>query len=136
MILQLLKKISQVLTLSLLVIELMSCASIVNGQNQSVSVNTPMAKGATCALENNKGKWFVSNTPGSVTVQRSYHDLHITCDKNGYYHGEKSIASSTKGMAFGNILFGGVIGAGVDMADGAAYDYPADIQVDMTKAKV
>jgi hypothetical protein len=35
-------------------------------------------------------------------------------------------------MAFGNILFGGVIGAGVDVATGAAYDYPAVIEIDMT----
>jgi hypothetical protein len=32
-------------------------------------------------------------------------------------------------MAFGNILFGGVIGVGVDVATGAAYDYPALITV-------
>ena len=39
--------------------------------------------------------------------------------------------SSTKAMAFGNILFGGPIGAGVDMASGAAYDYPNLITVMM-----
>lgn len=32
-------------------------------------------------------------------------------------------------MAFGNILFGGVIAAGVDVATGAAYDYPTMITV-------
>jgi phosphoketolase len=41
------------------------------------------------------------------------------------------VNSSTKGMAFGNILFGGPIGAGVDMASGAAYDYPNLITVMM-----
>jgi hypothetical protein len=34
-------------------------------------------------------------------------------------------------MAFGNILFGGFIGAGVDMSTGAAYDYPDLIHVAM-----
>ena len=34
-------------------------------------------------------------------------------------------------MAFGNILFGGVIGAGVDIATGAAYDYPELIVVEV-----
>jgi len=28
-------------------------------------------------------------------------------------------------MAAGNIVFGGLIGVGVDIATGAAYDYPA-----------
>ena len=35
-------------------------------------------------------------------------------------------------MAFGNILIGGVIGVGVDVATGAAYDYPDLITVQMT----
>ena len=110
------------------------CASIVTGHNQSVSVATTPVYGATCSLENNKGKWYIPSTPGSVTVHRSYNDLHINCEKKGYRKSLKSIASSTKGMAFGNVLFGGVIGAGVDVASGAAYDYPTDIQVPMDRA--
>lgn len=38
-----------------------------------------------------------------------------------------AIEQSTKAMAAGNIIFGGIIGAGVDVATGAAYDYPAVI---------
>ena len=34
-------------------------------------------------------------------------------------------------MAFGNILLGGVIGAGVDIGTGAAYDSPSLITVQM-----
>lgn len=109
------------------------CASIVNGQNQSVSVTTGPVQGATCALQNNKGKWYVPSTPGSVTVQRSYKDLNVNCQKKGYAPAERKIESKTKGMAFGNVIFGGVIGAGVDMADGAAYDYPNEINLDLNK---
>lgn len=115
---------------------LTSCASIVSGNQQSISVNTGHVQGATCALENNKGKWYVNRTPASVTVQRSYTDLVVTCEKKGISHGEKRIASHTKGMAFGNILFGGVIGVGVDMANGAAYDYPVDINVPMGRERI
>lgn len=111
---------------------LTGCASIVNGTNQSVSVNTTPAGGASCSLENDKGKWYVNQTPGSVTVHRSFQDLVINCKKTRYV-GVKKVSSGTKAMAFGNVLFGGVIGAGVDMADGSAYDYPVDISVPMTK---
>ncbi len=110
-----------------------SCASIVSGENQSVSVNTTPVAGASCSMENDKGKWYIPSTPGSVTVHRSYNDLKVSCSKPGYHVMEKDIKSSTKAMAFGNALFGGVIGAGVDMADGAAYDYPTDIQVPMKR---
>lgn len=115
---------------------LSGCASIVNGQNQPLSVETRQKgaalAGANCKLVNNKGTWFVT-TPGSTTVHRSYEDLVVTCDKPDTDTGIVTVKSSTKPMAFGNILFGGVIGAGVDVASGAAYDYPNLITVEMGK---
>lgn len=99
------------------------CASIVSGHNQSLSVATPDCDGASCTLTNSKGTWYVKS-PGSVTVHRAYGDLTVTCAKEGYATATNTVASSTKGMAFGNILFGGIIGAGVDIGTGAAYDYP------------
>ncbi len=114
------------------VVFLSGCASIVSGANQSLSVDS-LSKGtkvaqATCTLTNNKGTWFVT-TPGTVTVHRSYDDLSVKCEKDGLQPGMLAVKSSTKGMAFGNILLGGVIGAGVDAGTGAAYDYPALITV-------
>jgi hypothetical protein len=107
---------------------LSGCASIVNGQNQSVSVDTPGCSPANCELTNDKGKWFVT-TPGTVTVRRAFGNMEVACSKAGFATVSSSVASSTKAMAFGNILFGGVIGAGVDMGTGAAYDYPPVISV-------
>jgi hypothetical protein len=110
---------------------LSGCASIVSGANQSVSV---VAKsdggdvvGAKCSLTNDKGQSFAT-TPGSVTVHRSYGAMVVDC-KTDTSAGSAQVKSSTKGMAFGNILFGGVIGAGVDVATGAAYDHPELITV-------
>jgi uncharacterized protein YceK len=110
------------------------CASIVNGTNQSLSVETrkstaPVA-GASCKLSNNKGTWYVTS-PGSTTVHRSYEDLAVQCELDGTDPGFASVKSSTKAMAFGNIIFGGVIGAGVDIANGSAYDYPPLITIQM-----
>ncbi len=104
------------------------CASIVNGTSQSLSVVT-QPKGATCSLQNNKGKWFVNNTPGSVTVHKSFHNLQVQCQKKGFKPANLSVTSKVKPMVFGNVLFGGVIGAGVDVGDGAAYYYPPLINV-------
>jgi hypothetical protein len=127
---------------SLIVIPLITlagCASIVNGQTQVLSVKTQLqgeeiAK-ADCIMLNNKGTWYVT-TPGTVSVHRSYQDLHITCKKDGVDPGTATVKSSTKAMAFGNILFGGVIGAGVDAGTGAAYDYPQLIAVEMGQATI
>ena len=117
--------------------QLVGCASIVNGQNQSVSVEAlaeaGSVAGATCKLSNNTGTWYITS-PGSTMVQRSYEDLGVRCEKEPHDPGMVSVKSSTKAMAFGNILFGGVIGAGVDVATGAAYDYPTLITVVMGKS--
>ena len=118
-----------------LVMQLSGCASIVSGTNQSLSVetrsDTGALVGATCKLANNKGEWFIT-TPGSTMVHRSFQDLSISCEKDQYAPGYASAKSSTKPMAFGNIIFGGVIGAGVDISTGAAYDYPNLIVVNMS----
>lgn len=125
---------SVALALSIIGISLLTgCASIVNGTNQPVSVQTPPTSQAHCSLVNDKGRWFVNSTPGSVTVSRSFQDLLVSCEKTGYRPAMTRVKSRTKPMAFGNIIFGGVIGAGVDMADGAAYDYPTLISVPMAK---
>lgn len=124
------------LVLGIAATQLIGCASIVNGQNQSISVESRTEKaavvGASCKLTNNKGTWFIT-TPGSAIVQRSYEDLSVKCDKDSYEPGLVSVKSGTKAMAYGNILFGGIIGAGVDMSTGAAYDYPTLITVIMGK---
>lgn len=117
---------------------LAACASIVTGSNQSLSVQTEeggqTVAGANCKLGNDKGAWFVT-TPGSVTVHRAYGDLNVHCEKKDLPPGTAVVKSSTKGMAFGNILFGGVIGAAVDAGTGAAYDYPSLITVEMGKSE-
>ena len=58
----------------------------------------------------------------------------VDCSKDKYAPATSVVKSSTKAMAAGNILFGGVIGVGVDMASGAAYDYPNSIVVELTAA--
>lgn len=105
------------------------CASIVSGQNQVISVDTPGCEGAKCELSNDKGKWYVAQTPGTTIVNRSYNNLQVICNKEGFPTSTISIPSTTKGMAFGNILLGGIIGAGIDVNSGAAYDYPQSISV-------
>lgn len=110
------------------------CASIVGGTGQIVSVETTKndvpISGAQCKLTNSKGTYYVT-TPGTVTIHRAYGDLTVRCDKKEMDAGFATVKSSTKPMAFGNILFGGAIGVAVDTSSGAAYDYPELILVRM-----
>lgn len=117
------------LLITLTCLSLSACASIVTGTTQSVSIETS-PNSAQCELKNDKGKWHVSDTPASVVVQRSYEDINVTCQK-GDMKGFATFKSTTKAMAMGNIVFGGAIGAGVDTATGAAFDYPSVMKVDL-----
>ena len=115
------------------------CASVVNGHTQSVSVTTKSrgepVSGAQCSLSNDKGVWYLTS-PGSVSVHRSYGGLTVSCALAGLPDGVAAASSSTTAAVFGNILVGGVIGAGVDIATGAAYNYPNVIPVDMGRTTV
>jgi len=113
------------------------CASISGTQKQPVSVETRDPNGAEvrraeCRLNNDKGQWYVS-TPGSVMVARSSGDLLVMCEKENHETGYATVVSSVKGTMFGNIIFGGVVGAAVDHAQGSGYEYPGFIPVVMGK---
>lgn len=124
-----------ILTAVVLSLSLQGCASITGTTGQSVSVmtreqNGKEISGVACDLTNNKGTWFVT-TPGSVPIHRSNDDLQVICKKEGMEPGRAGVVSDTKGSMFGNILFGGGIGAIVDHSNGSAYEYPNLIQVVM-----
>ena len=110
------------------------CATIVGGSNQPLSVQTQHkgteVAGAACKLSNSKGTWFLTS-PGSVIVNRAYGDLAVNCSHEKVPPGSMLVKSTTKALAFGNIIFGGVIGVGVDVATGSAYDYPSLITLEM-----
>ena len=110
---------------------LTSCASIVDGTSESVSLSTVPVSGASCLVSNSKGKWTVASTPATLKVHRSSDDLSISCHKAGYKVAQKHVKSSAKAMAFGNVLLGGPIGAGIDIANGSAFDYPSGIVMTM-----
>ncbi len=113
------------------------CASITGTTNQNVSVQAREPTGvevlgAKCELSNKKGKWFVT-TPGTVGISRSNDDVQVSCTKDGFEEGKQGIVSDTKGMMFGNIIFGGGIGAIIDHTSGAAYEYPSLMRVIMKR---
>ena len=118
-------------------LSLVGCVSITGTTNQNVSVQTKESTGtelvgASCELSNKKGKWFIT-TPGTVGISRSNDDIQVSCTKAGYLEGKQGVVSDTKGMMFGNIIFGGGIGAIIDHNSGAAYEYPSVIQVVMSR---
>lgn len=114
---------------------LTGCASIVNGTSQKVSVTTPPTTNAQCDLSNSKGNWHVRSTPATIKVHRAFGALTAVCSKAGYRKSTKKFESNTKKMLLGNAVFGGVIGAGIDTANGSAYSYPETLVIPMKKRR-
>jgi hypothetical protein len=122
--------------LSIILITLLSgCASITGSTTQNISVQARAPDGkevkeAQCDLINKRGTYFLT-TPGTIMISRSNDDLIVTCRKGGMDNGRAGVVSSTKGSMFGNILFGGGIGAIIDHSNGSAYEYPSFVQIVM-----
>lgn len=110
---------------------LSACATIVNGSSQTVTVSTtPPA--ATCTVDRVGTRiGAISQTPGSLRLDKSKNDLSVTCSKPGFQTATVTKAPSFGAATFGNIIAGGVIGVVVDAASGANYEYPADIRLDL-----
>jgi uncharacterized protein YceK len=106
------------------------CASIIKGTSQSIAISTPPATGAECTLTSSQGSWSVL-TPGAVTVERSKEDIQARCVKPGYEDAVAMIPSNFEGWTVGNLVFGGLIGVGVDAATGALNQYPKAFQIPM-----
>ena len=102
-------------------------------QNLSVMTYTTDNKdltGASCELKNDEGTW-TAVTPATVMVRRSNKDLLVKCTKAGMSEARANVVSKTKANMWGNIIFGGGVGAIIDHNNGSAYQYPPVLKLIM-----
>lgn len=116
------------------------CASITGSEMQQLSLTTKgedakTVEGVKCKLQNDKGTWE-STSPGFVNVRRSSEDLTVECKKDGLKDGLLKAISRAAGSMFGNIVFGGGIGALIDHNKGTGYNYPDSLPVEMGKSVI
>lgn len=111
------------------------CATITSNEMQTLALSTKTPEGqaiekVNCTLKNDKGSWETSS-PGFVNVHRSSEDLMVECKKEGASDGYLRAISRAAGGMFGNIIFGGGIGAIIDHNKGTGYNYPDELPVKM-----
>jgi len=93
------------------------CATITRGSTEVLVIDTdPPGAAATLSSGHN------CKTPCSIELKRK-NNVHVKIEKEGYESVDTDISSQISnagaaGMA-GNVLFGGLIGVGVDAATGA-----------------
>lgn len=110
-----------------------ACASITGGTHQKVNVQPQTSSGqaitgAICRLTNDHGSVNVT-APGVATVHRSGQPLDVNCSKDGATIARQSFPASTRGMVWGNIIIGGIIGVVIDYSNGAAHHYAKQLRV-------
>jgi len=108
---------------------LSSCATIVNGRTQPVTVMSE-PPGAQVKIDNIP----VGTTPTTMELKRG--DVHqVTIEKDGYVLDNEAVSQSTSGWFAGNILLGGIVGMIVDYSTGAMYNLnPTNISPALVKA--
>src|SRR5215208_5893068 len=84
-------KTIKMIVISITLIVLSHCATIVSGTSQIIHVQAidkqthNVIKNAKCTITNNKGVIFpIQTNPGTVTVAREYGGLTATCLAKGY----------------------------------------------------
>jgi hypothetical protein len=116
---------------------LTGCATVMDGHTQAVSVQTlkndVIPVEGSCVVSNKQGSWTI-NTPGTVSVDRGRGNLNLACTAPGYRPEIISVAAAHNQDEGGNMLLGGGVGIIVDYSDGAAYQYPGEIDVPMQLA--
>jgi uncharacterized protein YceK len=116
-----------VFSVALLAVVMAGCASITKGTNQSVSLDTPGAPGATCTLTSEAIGTKVVQTPVAMVLDK----ITVNCKKECFQDAVGLIPTSTEAMAAGNVIAGGVVGLAVDAATGAMNKYNDSNQIAM-----
>ena len=93
------------------------------GTSQEIEITTS-PPGANCALER-AGKIVgrVNPTPGATMVAKSRKDITVTCTKENYADATGYSDSGVEPWVFMNLVFGGLIGLGIDHATGGVNEY-------------
>lgn len=114
------------------------CSTITQSESQALSLTATYQDKPVdpeCRLSNDKGSWD-TRAPSNVSVRKSNEDLEVTCKKEGMPDGILKAISRAAGSMFGNIIFGGGIGAIIDHNKGTGYDYPNQLPVKMGESVI
>lgn len=122
--------LSKIAIATILLSVLSGCGTIVRGTTEDVAIN---ASPASANVETSTGQRCVGSCVIEVPRKDSF---TVTASAPGYEPQTVSVKSSLSGGGAaglaGNVVFGGVIGVGVDAVSGAAYDHtpnPVNIQL-------
>ena len=114
---------------------LSACSTITRGTTQAVAINTPGVEKAECELKSEGIGVKSVVSPATIVLDKSQHNIEVTCRKKCFNEGKGVIASTTDEMTAGNLIVGGVVGLAVDATSGAMNQYAPQIEIAMTRVQ-
>jgi len=96
------------------------CATIVHGTSEKVQIDSSPG-GAEVVIDDAQHV----TTPAAVKLSRKA-DHKLAFHKPGYEDETETLTSNLSGWVFGNLVSGGLVGAAIDMSDGAARKLSSD----------
>jgi hypothetical protein len=105
-----------------------ACASIVHGRTQDIGISSSPS-GARVTIDSVES----GRTPFVAKLSRkNRHVVKLSVD--GYSPTELTLTKGVSGWAWGNIIFGGLIGLAVDASTGALYNLnPAELEATLAR---
>lgn len=104
-----------------------ACATVMQGTKQGISINSNPT-GASIMVDGEP----MGTTPAVLQLARKKEHV-VRLDLEGYQPFEMALTKTTSGWVWGNLVFGGLVGLGVDAATGGLYKLtPETIAANMT----
>ncbi len=118
------RKVMMLALAGLMICFFTGCATIVKDDSQPVAFSSDPQDAVISINGTPRGK-----TPSTIMVKRSAKKQMVQYTLEGYETTTFPLEKSVAGMTFGNIIFGGLIGVGVDIATGKATNYQDSVHV-------
>lgn len=122
------------LSLAASVLLLSSCAYVLDGSVQKLTVETPGAYDATCDVWVD-GLRYKASPPQTINISKSHNNMTVDCFAPGNRHRKIIIEPTLSKNAGWNVTNGVVPGAAWDYASDALYEYPETVYVDFSSAE-
>lgn len=112
-----------------MVLGTVGCATIMHGTTQKVGISSSPT-GATVTV----GNKLFGRTPLFADLERGEEHI-VTIEMVGYEKSQLTLTKSVSGWVWGNIVFGGLIGLGVDAISGGLYTLsPEQLSAELKKS--
>ena len=93
------------------------CSTITTGTQQTITVDTPLAAGASCTLSDTQNRiWQVPKTPVSLVVRKHDGTKTLIYEKEGYHTRATIIGEEFAGAPLGSVILDGSVDIQIDAA--------------------